>query len=335
MFDSVSEDEPSNMNAKDYLPDMTDMPDLPGSDISAPIWSKAVILTGGFWTSSMLLQRASGLIGMHAGRIYPLTAGVGLFLTGFSLLITQYNTDGMLRLVARNVPSYLSSSVEPVRGKSTGNRLWTWGNHHTHGDAKQAFLSLFLYMLLERRVFRTSLPSSLITTGVYASTPWHWHKRMPFVLAATGDVASAAQRMTIQKMGRIHGCHHCGSRQVLSSFNFIADHMPPTKQVKDMNARWYRRMSGIEAQQQLLPQCNTCFTRQGGAVRSGTHALVYHMRLRIWHMAPALAYMCLNVHLCKSFLQEVGMMHVLDEVAGNINVQNAAAIIEEWLRILQ
>ena len=73
--------------------------------------------------------------------------------------------------------------------------------------------------------------------------------------------------------------------------NFIADHMPPTKYVNEANSQWHRRMFGgmFRMRQQLLPQCQSCYSKQSAAVRKNFHKLIYHSQLRVWHLAPALA----------------------------------------------
>ena len=51
--------------------------------------------------------------------------------------------------------------------------------------------------------------------------------------------------------------------------------------------------------QQLWPQCLRCFHKQGGAVRSNTHKLMYNHRLRLCHFAPALALLLVeNEQVC-------------------------------------
>ena len=73
--------------------------------------------------------------------------------------------------------------------------------------------------------------------------------------------------------------------------NFIADHMPPTKYVNEANSQWHRKLFGgmLRKRQQLLPQCQSCYSKQGAAVKKGIHRLIYHSQLRVWHLAPALA----------------------------------------------
>ncbi len=236
----------------------------------------SLALTGVFWTSNMTLQRAAGLLSMHSGRAYPVTVLWGLCSTTICLLFTQYNTHIIVKTASVQLPKILNDmgitknyslnfdvrSVQSTTSVPFGRASRNASSEDKHSDVKQAVLGLSIFTLLERRAFRTSIPSTLISTGVYAHTPVHWHRSLPSILKATSEVASAAQRAIIQSLGRMHGCHHCGSRQLGKSTYFIADHMPPTKQIREMNAAWYRRMLGISAKQQLLPQCQKCYSRQ-------------------------------------------------------------------------
>lgn len=42
----------------------------------------------------------------------------------------------------------------------------------------------------------------------------------------------------------------------------------------------------MQVAQRLYPQCQSCFSLQGGAVRSNIHHLIYHYKLQIYHFAP-------------------------------------------------
>ena len=42
----------------------------------------------------------------------------------------------------------------------------------------------------------------------------------------------------------------------------------------------------FQVAQRLYPQCQSCFSLQGGAVRSNIHHLIYHYKLQIYHFAP-------------------------------------------------
>ena len=96
-------------------------------------------------------------------------------------------------------------------------------------------------------------------------------------LPATEQYASAAQRATLERMGRLWGCHTCGSRRLFatkmklpgmkSSALFVGDHMPPKSVAKQINARWYNRLPILRHTSKVTfrfyPQCTPCSNRQG------------------------------------------------------------------------
>lgn len=246
---------------------------------------KGALVCSLFWTSTTVLQRVSGSMLMHSGRsFYPLTAAWGLACTGASLLVANRGAN----------------LAFPEPSKSWGDSLLSWlgskEKMQRYEEIRAALVGVGVYSALERRSFRTAIPSSVISVGVFAHTPWHWTPRMKSVIAATGEVATTSQRSAVQKLGKLHGCHHCGSKQVFNlakgfPTNFIADHMPPTKYVNEANSQWHRKLFGgmLRKRQQLLPQCQSCYSKQGAAVKRGIHRLIYHSQLRVWHLAPALA----------------------------------------------
>jgi hypothetical protein len=283
-----------------------------------------VVLTGLFWSSSTLMQRATGIVNMHAGRAYPVTVCWGIACTGLSMMLAQYNTDGVVRaLVNANIP-ILSSAIS--------NKGWShfWGKSRSSGngvnDAKVWLVGMAGYSLLERRGFRTALPSSLLTVGAYAPNPLlHIFTRG---IATINPIATSAQRYMMQRLGAVHGCHHCGTRQILNRKSFIADHMPPTKIALQINSRWYRRWLSWPLKQQLLPQCQSCFSQQGSAVRASIHTIVYGMPLRIWHFAPALAYFALEKNLLCDYIDDMVNSAVRTSVAET--VAKHTTIILKW-----
>ena len=154
---------------------------------------------------------------------------------------------------------------------------------------RRALLTFCGYALIEQLTFpgvsplKTSLPSSILTTGSYASV-------FGGAIPSSSSVASPYQRTLIQRMGRAHGCHHCGSRQLFGSGTyFIADHMPPTKLVDKMNKAFLRRLLRIEVAQSLMPQCLACFSMQGNAVKRHIHVPVFQYGPRLVYLAPLLA----------------------------------------------
>ena len=161
------------------------------------------MLTGLFWTSSSILQRASGFLAMHSGKPYPLTVGWGVLCTGLSLMAAQYNCDPALATLSSMgvLPEWSFFQEKRGRGKSS---IWDWEQRMTLRDQdneemRKGVLGLASYGMLERRLFRTSLPSSIITTGVYAHTPWHWRfAGARDVVSASSEVATGAQRNAMQ-----------------------------------------------------------------------------------------------------------------------------------------
>lgn len=149
--------------------------------------------------------------------------------------------------------------------------------------ARRVIIGVGVFTILERKAFKTVLPSSLLTVGVYGMNRAS--------VLATSEVATATQRLKMQKLGRLFGCHHCGSRQLVNRNTFIADHMPPTKMVKEINAKWWRKALGLTMSQRLFPQCQKCFSLQGAAVRAGVHFPIFHYMPRYFHLAPAIAYL--------------------------------------------
>ena len=279
---------------------------------------RPLVLTAFYWSSHALLQRVSGGMGMHSGRAYPVTVAVGLCFTAVATLSTQICTNVALRVLASTGGGggRLLDWGQLSMGASDRRSWWApdvflglsdGGSSSSSSRflAKHAIVSMSLHAVLERRAFRAVLPSSLLAVGAFApNTVLH-----PFTsgVRATSAVATAPQRAVMQRLGTIHGCHHCGNRQGLRRLPFIADHMPPTKTVLEANSRWYRRLPWLPlpANQQLLPQCQTCFGQQGGAVRAGIHRLAYGQPLRTWHFAPALAYVLLENRLLGGAAEEL------------------------------
>lgn len=56
----------------------------------------------------------------------------------------------------------------------------------------------------------------------------------------------------MESLTRRFGCHQCANRQLLTRKIFIADHMPPTKIVEQMNKKLWRRWLGIKVRPSLI-----------------------------------------------------------------------------------
>ena len=113
-------------------------------------------------------------------------------------------------------------------------------------------------------------PSSYTNLGSFA--------RVRGSLPATEQYASTAQRAALERMGRLWGCHTCGSRRLLatklkvpgmkgSGALFVGDHMPPKAVAKQIHARWYNRLPILRHTNRVkfrfYPQCTRCSNRQG------------------------------------------------------------------------
>lgn len=104
------------------------------------------------------------------------------------------------------------------------------------------------------------IPSSLFRPGAFARGS----------LPATGtDYASQSQRDKLFRIGRRHGCHHCG-KKLWNSSAMHADHIPPNG------------LNTIKKQaQSFFPQCLKCSSLQSNAVRTRTDTAVTGTLLRI------------------------------------------------------
>jgi hypothetical protein len=116
--------------------------------------------------------------------------------------------------------------------------------------------------------------------------------------------ATASQRYRIEKLGRLFGCHTCGSRELFTNTNIIGgpkfhgDHIPPISVAKQLNDRWYRKLLGLSVSQRFYPQCRSCSNTQGGllsravnaghrnlrSVGGGQESYFHGRRLRLSHM---------------------------------------------------
>ena len=125
--------------------------------------------------------------------------------------------------------------------------------------------------------FMSLSPSSYTARGSFArvSIP----ASLPSDISGVGGsfaYATASQRYRIEKLGRIFGCHTCGSRELLftkkSSPKFHGDHIPPISVAKQLNDRWYRKLIGASVSQRFYPQCITCSNKQGGLLSRAVNA---------------------------------------------------------------
>jgi hypothetical protein len=297
----------------------------------SPTLSKMFVLTGMFWSSNAILQRITGLMRIHTGRAYPLTVLWGCTCTSISMIATHYNADGILNHLSENMPKLLSTS----QSNQWFPKIWTSNNNinTAKDDSKKFMMTFIIYSIIERRFFRSFIPSSLLDTGAYKQTLAHITSKN---IKATSAIATPNQRYAMQRLGIVHGCHHCGSRQLIGSNSFIADHMPPTKHILIDNNKWYRKKIPFkyifhELKQNLLPQCQKCFSLQGNAVKNNIHYIIYHSPIRAWHFAPAITYACID----KKLLNDTFIMNILDDISNNYYVYSIFNQLQTVMKVVK
>ena len=244
-----------------------------------------------FWVSMVAFQRFAGLINVHAGLPFPVTALCGLSIVTTSHFLCSAFGPSVNTMIHGKSPTSPDVPPLPVLIKSS-------------------IFTSFCFAAIGRSFFRTALPSSIISKGAFA--------RNSASVLATSDIATFTQRAIIQRLGVKHGCHQCGDKQILRQLyrtglekapkalqhlagakGFIADHMPPTLFVnKAMKSWWFRTLQPVfPLKQRLYPQCQTCFSQQGSHVKSGKHLMIYFHRLRPVHISPLLADYIVNSDL--------------------------------------
>lgn len=199
----------------------------------------ATVLTSTFYALQIISQTALKGMRFHGGLAPLITLPIGFAVTANSMLASQcieteirrctndYGIHGRLPRQLPSMRSIMNNLKKNLADKEILGKL---------------IIGMGVFMLIEQGLFRTTFPSSVITPGVFSN----FHQRSIASVLATSDVATQSQRLKIQQLGKIYGCHHCGSRQLLSQKVFIADHMPPTKMTKMMEARWWRRLLKIK-----------------------------------------------------------------------------------------
>lgn len=114
------------------------------------------------------------------------------------------------------------------------------------------FDSLFVTCLIIITVFlllgnknASILPSHVMYAGAFS--------RGYVIVDNKGVNPSPGMKQKVQQLGRMYGCHHCGT----FVDKYISDHMPPTKLALPGEV------------QRLYPQCNDCSMFQGGSISNG------------------------------------------------------------------
>lgn len=124
-------------------------------------------------------------------------------------------------------------------------------------------LGLLTFKLLGGRCWAIA-PSSYTDLGSFS--------RRAMSIPATQKYATSAERSAMERMGRIAGCHTCGSRMLFKrgSFRFVGDHMPPKSVAERLNRRLHRRLLGWRVPFRFYPQCRDCSSVQGSILSKAT-----------------------------------------------------------------
>jgi hypothetical protein len=197
----------------------------PEKEVSSKVISTSILCTS-FYFLQILAQKCLGNIGFHGGHSNLLLTPLGCISTVSTLLLSQ-NVETIIRKNANQwgFGEYIEYKQIPVKQERRDN-------------VKRLILGLGTFIVLEQSLFKTSFPSSVITLGVFGRLGKRFSRSVETQTALT----TAPQRMKIQRLGKLYGCHHCGSRQILTrGSGFIADHMPPTKIADAMSKVWWRR----------------------------------------------------------------------------------------------
>eukprot|EP01041_Mallomonas_annulata_P006602 gene6602-13367_t len=220
-----------------------------------------------FWMSMSISQRIIGLplLCLIPGR-RAMSSLTGLCIVGTSTLISEIGYEKLAPYFVKN------------------------HNKHKNNLTKahlinRVYISIATYWLLNQGdLFHTALPSSVTKLGVFSKT------HLGAYVKASSEKTTAIQRLKIQKLGKVFGCHHCGSRQILSGASFIADHMPPSAIVESMNNNPIRKFFHLQIDQKLWPQCQSCFKVQSTAVKQHLKGLL------LWQSRPLIYHHALKLH---------------------------------------
>lgn len=248
-----------------------------------------------FWCTTQFGQRLCGLAKIQYGRRGSNVAGFCVVLSSAAATVFAQRT---------HVEPFVQGNVEPLSKQEL---------------IRTTYLSLVSFITLGFKPYSTILPSSVILLGSFNKFP-HFPIPGKGSVPVASEAANAAQRTQIQRLGKLYGCHQCGSKQLFGQGSFISDHMPPTKQVKAENQRWYRRWLLWGLKQELWPQCQKCFSKQGSAVRMNIHESIYNRKLRPHHFCVLIALQVSSVGMVKDVMDTLvqDTLYVVDSSVSRV-----------------
>ena len=197
--------------------------------------------------------------------------------------------------------SSLVASLAIVKSYSISNIfLQNSTNHHkseydteminlTVGDVCVSAVSgMVMYRALGGR-FMSVLPSHLNKPGAFAR---QW------IPAHSSNYANNTEKRIIKDLGSKYGCHSCGKWRVSQ---FVADHQPPNKLLKQSNGKNGSGINGLKEPvregnngsessgwtQRFYPQCQMCSNMQGqslGMESTASPIITHPFSLRLYHL---------------------------------------------------
>ncbi len=276
---------------------------------------------GIFYVGMVCFQHISSILRIHAALPLPITAMTGLASVMTSNTISySLSPNVILTLLPESknwkkhqlnngwLPDIHSPIDSNINSDSYFYSSGSSSSKNRQDMIAHNIVTAVSYLALERNFFRTSLPSSILARGVYA--------RWGASVLASSDIATSSQKLKIQTLGRLYGCHHCGYRpftNIGGRVKYIADHMPPNH-IKHIASRSLsgkirsslRKILPIKTiTQRLYPQCMKCMGIQAGKVRALEHTPINHYALRTWHAAPIIATIVLGLPECKGVVMEI------------------------------
>jgi hypothetical protein len=230
------------------------------------------------WGAVHAASGVLGLLGISTGTRAPLptlsgmaTVVVASWAAHSAAVCTQQY--GRQRRRNKSIPQSLRSAWQQRPAIcDTSRSLLSFGSSSTNPSSIQPYrhtlriclVGLLGFQLLGGRFWAVA-PSSFTHLGSFARGS----------IAATEQYATSTQRQAIERLGRLWGCHTCGSRQLFRSLStrsvqFICDHQPPKAVAYQLNQQWWRRLLHRPVAFRFFPQCAACSSRQGGLLSAAT-----------------------------------------------------------------
>lgn len=154
----------------------------------------AAVLTGSFYLSMNAFQRIAGRLNIHSGRPFPVASLFGCVSIAVSSALSFEANESLPYIVPKPQSQNFADFLVPQHRRLDQKILID--------ERIQA--SIFAYFLLESKYLLTSVPSSIISTGVHAND--RVFPSMPRMfrgsVRSTDATATEKQRVKIQQLGK-------------------------------------------------------------------------------------------------------------------------------------